>query len=424
MSSLLNKAAVQSYMNGNVAGINEWCAAMAPLRGIIFSTGPSNAQTYLSRYNFTSGALLDYANINTLGANATFQGSMVCDPSARPWTGGGGGGFPAVSELLPAASWTLGSTWGTGNTPPTGPASNPLSLAWLQVGNAGYIVGGGFSATNVNPGDVWVLAAFPGNFNFAGHQYQNSGGSTTVCAGPQGPGSATAYWTVQPFSIFGTSFGLGSTTVTAIAAVWNVSSWPTPNPGISSTTIKASYAATDFGGGMSDTISSFSGPAYDHTDGNVIIFVSLSTGAAYVAKLSTANGAVLWKVSVANTNGFSDQSITQSVIANGYFYYLAPGGVFGPGTLYQIRTSTGSVATYSVFAANEGVTGLSNQVSNDVLGCIIGNAGWNNTGNFLVLLNSTPSSGSSLAAVYFFGAIPLPQGGGAISYTRTWGVWE
>jgi hypothetical protein len=424
MPTLLNKAAVRSYMNPNVANINEWCGALNPDLNLIFSTGPADSQQYLSRYNFGDGTLLDYADItDTWNASPSFQGSWFLDPEGNPWSPANN--TYALAQFLAGTPWTLGETWGAGGSVPTG-LPETANAAWLKVGNASYIVGSIFPGSGGR--EVWVANGTPGTLGFWGHVFApspNSGGSTHVCAGPQSPTSATAYWTTEPFGIYGNSFALGQTVISADAYTYDPGTWPTTNPGIVSALTKI-YAPTDFDAGWS-TIGGLNGPAYDSTDGNLIVQVERGTGTGnqyYICKLNAADGTIRWKVPVVNGNGFDSSAVCSSVIRYGWFYYFASGGSFGPGTLYQISTSDGTTSTYSLFAASDGVTALGSQVSNDAVGAIIGNATWNETGNYVTLLNSTPSSGSSLAAVYFFGsAQPSPQGG-CVTFSRTWGLFS
>jgi hypothetical protein len=134
---------------------------------------------------------------------------------------------------------------------------------------------------------------------------------------------------------------------------------------------------------------------------------------SYVVKLSTTTGAILWKVAVSNGSGFSDQGVCVSVIKTGTFLYYAPGGSF-VGTVYVFDTSDGSFSTIAV----TGIGNCSNQSSNDVFGCVIGNANWDASQGDLTILNDTPSAGASLAALYFVPAAPT---GGSTSYFDVWG---
>ena len=410
----LTQPAVQSYVDQDVEDYSEWSGAVAPGSVSIFGTGPADTQTYLSWFNFSSGALNSDQNIVTLSGNqaAQFQATYLQDPSGNIWYFSGnevaveGVGY----KIVPGSPWTLAASFGSGFIAPGGNPSAAGSLTWLTVGSANYIVGGGFSATGSNPGDVWVDRADSGYLGFYGHQYNNGGGNTVVCSGPQSSSSATAYWTVQPFSIYGDQMALGKTVITSSAASWVVGDWPTPNPGITSTIIEA-YVGSDFDSKPGATIYSLSGPAYDQTDGNVLVQVVISNGnnANYIAKLNTATGAVMWTTPVPNPNGFDVAAVAKSRIATGYYLYWAV-GEDDSGTCYLIATSDGSATTQTF----TGAIVLEQQVSDDLLGCIIGNSSWDTAGGPLTLLNETADSGGSLGAVYF--VTPIAPGGAYSSY--------
>lgn len=375
--AFLTQPAVQSYMNASLSGGNEWCGAIDSANNRIFSTGPSNAQTYLTSYNFTTGVVNNYTNnTGALGPSIPFQSAVTLDPSGNIWTVSSTGG--GLYELIP------GSVWATGITNISANFGDRISHAWQQVGMVGYLCSGFFSDPSADTTQVRVFSISAGVASPYG-TYQNTGGTTTVTAGR--PGSGLFYWTVQPFSIYGTAYSLGVSSV---------------NGGALSNATIASYVPTNFDASWS-AFTHFSGVAYDQTDGNLIIGVGGSGGGnpQYIAKLRASDGSILWKTAVADANGFSDQGITNSVIKYGTFYYFAS----TTDTFYSINTATGVATTHvSTGGLSGGGSGISVQSSNDVLGCIIGNAVWNTANGALTLLNSTPSSGGSLAAVYLANA--------------------
>ncbi len=360
-------------------------------------------------FDFFAGTNLSTQNLNTLGVFTGLEQTAVIDsPDGKMWCFNSTGPVLEICRIDPAGSpaWTFASPpWGSGSVP-TGIVT-PYSLAWLQVGNGGWIVSG-----ELIGGHIDVLQASPGTIGFWGHHFL---GSTTlqvgICAGPQGAMSSKAYWA-------GAEGVLGSTVILSTAALYNPATWPTPNGGITSAVIKT-YAPTDFDAAWG-AITDFNGPAYDSTDGNVVVQV-VGTGGGnpyYIAKLNTTTGAVIWKVPVANNGGFRD-GIQFSRIQNGRFLYYAQVSTAG-GTVYAINTGDGSFTTQ----ATTGLTGFSQQSSDDVLGCIVGQPSWDASVGNLLLLNATPTAGNTFGAVYFIESENEVVQLSAISYTRMFGVWQ
>lgn len=370
--SFLSQPSVQSYINPSLSGGNECCAAIDVANNRIFSTGPADAQTYLTSYDFTSGAVNNYdSNVPATGATIQFQDAMTLDTSGDVWAFDNN--LQRVAELVPGSTWALGDVGGASELS----GWSASSFVWTEVAGKSYLIGGGFARPGADTRDIAAFNITGGSVVPNG-LFQNTGGTTSVVAGPAG----TAYWTVQPFSIYGTAYALGSTTISG--------------GGLSNISIK-SYLPTDFDATWT-FFDSFSGPAYDQTDGNVIVMVTghgPSSNAAYIAKLRVSDGQVLWKVSMPDNHGFSDQGILNSVIEFGYFLYFANSNQ----VVYLISTADGTFITQT---STGGVIALGNQSSNDSLGCIIGNGTWDTALGALTLLNSTASSGGPvLTAIYF-----------------------
>lgn len=366
--SFLTTPEVQSYHNGSLSGGDEWCAAYDPLNNRIFSTGPADAQTYLTSYDFTAGTVNNYdSNVPSTGATIQFQTAMTLDPSGNVWTYDNN--LQRIVELVPGSTWSLGIAGGT-------LPWSASSFAWTEVGGESYLIGGGFAQPGAVTRDIGAFL-ISGDTVTPNGVYQNTGGTTTLCAGPPG----TVYWTVQPFGIFGTNFAFGSNTISG--------------SGLSGGQIKT-YMPTDFDPAWG-SILSFSGPAYDQQDGNVLIEVSGygTFQSQYIVKLDVTSGAILWKVSVDDNHGFSDQGLINSNIQYGYFIYYAN----TTSTVFLIDTLAGTATTR---VSTGGLVAMGEQSSNDALGCIIGTAIWDTGNGALTLLNSTPSSGGpALGAVYF-----------------------
>lgn len=411
----LAQPAVQSYVDVTHGACGWTGIASAGASQIVGFTN-TNAEWCL--FDFASGTEISTITAASLGVLfSSLEASQIQDPSGKIWMFSANG-MPADMNEIDPASWTVDASFGVGNGPPGG-VIVPVSMSFLTLGPTHWLVLGHFHGGGAY--DIYVLRADPpaypaGEFGFWGHAYLATGGATgglfSVGSGPQSASSATSYWTCAALS-GGTGLALGKTVISSGADTYDPSTWPATNPDIVSTTIK-NYVPTDFDGTWA-TVNIFTGPAYDATDGNVIVAVSTTDSVAnqqYIVKLSTVDGHVMWTCPVANAGGFDNQAFCFSRIQNGTFIYWAQTGTFD-GTAYAIDTSTG-VATTQAYT---GIVGIAQQVSDDVLGCVIGNGGWNTADGSLTLLNATAASGSSeLSAMYF--VTPAAPGGGAFADTQ------
>ena len=416
--SFLTKPAIQSYVDV-IHGATGWTGIASAGASKLVGTTNFNSQWCL--FDFSSGAELSTVTEAALGVQfGVLLGVPLQDQSGKIWMYSTNGLPADVNEIDPA-TWTIGASWGVGFGPPGG-ALYPVSMTFLTMGLTHWLVLGHYVGSGAY--DIYVLRADPpaypaGDFGFWGHAYLATGGATgslfSVCAGPQSALSATAYWTSLSFS-GGTGMSLGKTVISAGADDYSPALWPTPNGDIVSTTLK-NYVPTDFDATWS-TIDEFTGPAFDQTDGNVIVGVFTADSVAnpqYIVKLSTTDGHVIWKLAVPSPAGFDAQSFCFARIQHGTFLYWAQTGLFN-GICYAVDTSTGA----AIGQAYTGVSGITQQVSDDVLGCVIGNGSWDTTRGSLTLLNSTASSGGpTLTANYF--VTPAPPSGGPQSYFDVWG---
>lgn len=391
--TFLAEPAVQSYVN-QPGGSNhsEWSGAFGPGTETVFGTGPADSQDNISQFDFGSGALVNQQLLSSVSLlSPPFQSSVMLGGDGKLYWSASGTPMLMYRVDPSVTPYVVSDTASTSDV-------NQLcdNMAYLTMGSTHWIVAASFSATNVGYQVLVFRADQTPGFGFWGHAYNDGGalgGNADVCAGPQSASSATAYWTNKPFSIYhntGDYFTLGKTVISAGADAYDPSTWPTTNPDIASS-IVASYNQN---GSAFDpdwtALTFFSGPAYDQTDGNVIVQVEGTGGGnpAYIVKLSTTDGSILWKVAVSST-GFDADAVTLSRIQAGTYYYWDGSDV------HAIETASGTDVTQAY-----GVTlSISSQVSDDALGCITGNIGWSGAG--LTLLNSTASSGSTMGAVYF-----------------------
>jgi hypothetical protein len=392
----LTQPAVQSYSDP-LPHIVAWLGSAAP--GSTNIIGEYDGGNVCAQFNFSSGAFVSRQDMSALGVYpGVLNGNTVLSPDGKMWTTNDHSTGPgAYVRVDPSGSpWSVTDSWGVYPADvPTG-SPYPISQAYLTMGSTHWLVQGGFTNSHIT-----VLRADPpaypaGHFGFWGHQTDiTSDGSFGVCAGPQSASSATAYWTAETHAS-GPPYKLGKTVIASGAENYDPSTWTTPNGFITTTTIKT-YVPTDFDATWT-TIFAFCGPAYDATDGHLLLQVRTTdvvTNKQYIVKVNSSTGAVIWKVPVLSAF-FNEQAVCFSRIQTGYYFYQAQTSTWG-GTAYSIKTSDGTTTTQTY----TGLSGLSEQVSDDVLGCIIGNGGWDKAQGNITLLNSTPNAGGTLVAIYF-----------------------
>lgn len=394
---------VQAYLDP-VNGACAYTGCVSPAQDRLIG---ANLSDHYCLFDFTAGTFLSGQIMSAIGVSVAFRDTprFAGAASLTFWSDKDNDDNAiglALVDPTTGPPWTVDSTWGVGGSGFNPPNNIPYmySQTYLTMGATHWLVQGQF----FNGSITVTRADAPGSIGFWGHYYlpAGGGGSPSVCSGPQSGSSATAYWTsTQGAGLVQT---LGKTVIVAGADGYVPSTWPTPNLDISSSVIKA-YAPTDFDPAWA-AISTLSGPAYDQTDGHLIITVSGSGGGnpAYVAKVNSSTGAVIWKIAVTSTAGFDNRSICLSRIVNGIFLYLCPTGIFTC-TMHAIDTSTGID-----YPTNFSGVNVIDPISDDVLGCVIGSTSWNTGSGSIVLLNATPASGDTLGAVYLIAA---PVGVGA-----------
>lgn len=380
--TVLTQPAVQSFFDASE--FVHYITAVSPSQGVAYGNAYITGDENIYKFNFTTGAEINTQDVTSLGSGAAaLVGPHMLDPSGNLWIYGG---TPEIYEFNTASTpYVAEQTFGSGTTPPTG-VTAPQSLAYLAVGGAQYMVGGSFTGNK-----IWVCRIDNPNLAYWGSNYGITG-TAYVCSGPQNANSATAYWTNKASS---TSVNLGLTNIDATAINYTSGT----NLNINNDIIK-NYAPTAFNGTWTQ-FDDFSGPAYDQTDGNVIVLVGGDAGAGttyYLCKLRTSDGAIIWQTALTGTVYTGDASMTQAVIKTGWFFAYTQNSTFG-GTFWKINTATGAATTTAV----TGITAIQNPQSDDTVGAIIGTIGWDSGHGSLTLLNSTGASSSQnmLGAIYF-----------------------
>lgn len=390
----LPEPAVQGYFD--ISGAVHWITAASPEQNRVYGNQFSGGNAYAFQYNFETGQEIDNANLTSFGSSpAALTGVFLLDPNGRFWVAGGTTEFHEFETG--GTPWTVLQQWGSGSNPPTG-VQPPQSMAWLAVGGKSYIVGGSLTGSK-----VWVIETDDGNIGYGGSNFSISG-TAQICTGPETPTLATAYWTT--YANTGTAPQFGKTTI--------------DNDGNVVNTQLATYIATQFDAGWTQ-INSFLGPAYDSTDGDVLVLAGGGVDATstwYLVKLDVADGSIIWK-----TGPLSDEfeidghALTQSRIQAGLFFMYLSTGAFSA-TIYAFKTSDGSSTTTNY----TGLAGINFPQSDDFAGCLIGNASWDSGEGSIDLLNGTPSTGSGeLAAIFVYTPSESGASGDGGTYTEFFG---
>lgn len=128
----------------------------------------------------------------------------------------------------------------------------------------------------------------------------------------------------------------------------------------------------------------FLGPAYDATDGNLLFVTTTGdsvTHTAYVIKVNSQTGALIWTCAIPNTNEGASFGMHQSIIKNGLMVVVNGGTT----TLCIVNTSSGTLVSSNT-VPSIGTYGNFN-TSNDVDGSVSSYGAWN--GSTLVGANGT-----------------------------------
>lgn len=153
------------------------------------------------------------------------------------------------------------------------------------------------------------------------------------------------------------------------------------------------------------------GVTVDQTDGNLIVGVNTSdvvTHRNYLLKLSSATGAVMWKIDVGSINYDLQDSMKQNLITRGILYYLD----FNK-TLWTINTIAGTATTAALDDAELDTLHPGSQMSEDVTGSLTWFGKWTEgtshpayLGNYCLVQGI--HSGTQLLWRYFPAGAPAP----------------
>jgi uncharacterized protein YqkB len=274
----------------------------------------------------------------------------------------------------------------------------------LKVGGKDYMVHVGRAAASLGVIDIDTMT-------WAGHAAAFTEGSVSsgICAGENINGGPTTYAAAYSLDKGTTTLGLYKTTINASAVHYfnpffhySVTGDTTANSGISTVRV-ASVAATAIDATWTN-ISTIIGPAYDQTDGNIIMFAQTTdsvTNQYYVLKLNAGTGAVMWATAIAaGALPGADATMCTSTIKYGTFSFLVK--VSSTPTLYTVNTSSGAITATTLDSA---IT-VGAFISNDIDGSIISVGTWTSGGSNPAPTSTTISFTSTAYRLMGYSAFP------------------
>lgn len=183
---------------------------------------------------------------------------------------------------------------------------------------------------------------------------------------------------------------------------------------------------TDVDAAWTSGWTTFSGITIDQTDGNLIVaFTTLQvvTNKAYLVKLNSTTGAVMWRCAMPDGINYNGQDMMQHVVRNGRLYHLSSSTF----KLATINTTAGTQVTTTLSQATlDGVHQA--QMSEDVTDSITWWGAWNEVashpaylGNYCLVQGN--HSGSSMGWRYFVNGAPVPAPSYGIPSTSRKRAW-
>lgn len=164
-----------------------------------------------------------------------------------------------------------------------------------------------------------------------------------IIAGKSGGPTASVFLSWDATTTIQPGVPLYRIDVTAAATAYNPASWPTPNPGITWTTVTTVPVASVEPAWTGFTVYSL---GYDQADGNVLMLCGTqNTAQGYrLIKIHHQTGAVMWNL----TMGTVSADLTRSNIDGSLWLFRNPGAGAGLTDSYQIDTLAGTMTTQPI----------------------------------------------------------------------------
>jgi len=412
--------AIQAFVSADTDAIYQFQSAPDFNRDRIFVY--SRANNVLYRFSISTGAQFAFnALVSQSPAGAELYSTCV-DNQGFVYAPYDVSNFTGISkidpETLKISTW-FGTSSSFDNTP-NGYPGVPLFCS-PSAGDIPFIYGLSTIPIGIDAISGYAVGSGPSflgaNFGMGGLAGPGANGS--ICAAQIG-NTGVAFALLEPSFVNDTNLILNTCVVTRQAALYDPTTWPTPNAGVTNSTTGMIHCTTvdptwiDIGQ---------NGVLYDESDGNLIAVVfgedASSDIKTYIIKINRQTCAVMWKVQIVGETddiacfGFSS-------IKNGRLAYFLDSAVPSVHEILFIDTATGDSFTSTV--GIDGVTTLGAQYFNDTLGAIFAYVTFNQGADSPVLLNGTPANFSGWAALYVMERYNPFVPGGRQTYTKIWGA--
>lgn len=314
--------------------------------GLVFQGGAFGAgnQTPVNKYDPTTlartGTFGVYSSLGTYPGGIDFSESLVC---VGVGTQASGGASQVTYALLKASAFS--------------------------------------GAVGVIRVDNMTAAGFNGNVVSNGTDNRGA-----MCAGASGPTRGSVFLTDSdsPQS----SIHLYTVVILPGAETYNIASWPTTNPFISSATVGTIVASA-----IDPTWTAFSafGIGYDAVDGNVLIDVRHTAGVAiprYIIKVDSATAAVIWAAPNLSAVGAVDEFLPNYRVAAGSLTVRASTAS------NVINAATGGVTSTALggVLAPDGISPAASTAGDDVSGLMLLDTQFTEGANSPTPVAGTPAS--------------------------------
>jgi hypothetical protein len=312
-------------------------------RGLIYMVGQTGYQKYTTALE-TQSPLVTVATPGTrfvfAGDIDPLSGDLILQASDPPTT------FlmnaQPILKLDPNTFAVLG-TFGVATSFPSYPAS-----VWLGEGIVCVVCNGvSFGFLKYSEFSGAVAGFRVDTMQHSGFIADIVSGSTDnrglIIAGKTGGTSASVFLSWSATTVPKPAVPLYRIDVAASATAYDPASWPTPNPGITWTTVGTVPVAAVDPTWTGFTVYSL---GYDQADGNVLMLAGTtdSSQGYRVLKLNSTTAAVMWNIAT----GTVIIDLGTSRINGSLWMIRNPGAGAGPTTSYRINTLTGSMETLPI----------------------------------------------------------------------------
>lgn len=392
---------LQAYVGAATKGANVCLVDYARARVLVLTEGQSTG--VISSFNIESGVETAYSQASIYGAgdNRWIQTpmclghdgniySVAYSSNSTPYQRIDGG----TIKVLETAGISSSNTTVTANE-----ISFPANMAPASVGTR-FGLKYFCVAPSLNYAKINVVEMTPGTTQFAGHSFAIDE-ARGYSVGTE-PGTGIVYTLGRPDVSLPTTtpFGIYKTVIKESASGYGLINWSsTPNGNITTTKIgTVSPAQVD---ATWSHFSAITAPAYDHSDGHLMVFVQTTdavTNKQYLVKVNAATAAVMWKIATDSIPAYGIYNMGHSYIAYGQYSFLSAAPEAGGAKYcYNVDTINGTATVVNVYGLSS-----SSVVWDSRYGSVFNFGDFTQVvGSSPTLLNSSPTSwGSSWSRLY------------------------